>query len=193
MFDILGSLLGLAFFLPFFPLIALAIKFESKGPVIEKLDRVSAGRTIKVYKFRSMISGASTMKEKFAHLNERKDGPLFKITNDPRITGRVGRFLRMTRIDEVPQLFNVLKGEMALVGPRPREPKEAAQYPQEYKQILSVRNGVTGLSQVSGASSLAFLEELKLDKYYIENISFSLDLKISLKTLGVLFFDPTAV
>ena len=192
-FDVLGSLLGLILISPFVPLIGLLIKLESEGPVIEKLDRVSGGKTVKVYKFRSMVVGASTTKEQLEHLNERKDGPLFKIKHDPRVTGKIGRFLRKTRLDEFPQLINVLKGEIALVGPRPREPKEAKMYPVEYKKILEVRNGVTGLSQVNGASSLPFLEELKLDKFYIENSSFWLDLKIVLKTLAILFFDSTAV
>lgn len=192
-FDIVGSVLGLILLLPFLPFIALAIKLESKGPVIEKLERVSAGKTIRVYKFRSMVKGASSMKKSLEHMNERKDGPLFKIKNDPRITGKAGRFLRRTRIDEFPQLMNVLKGEMALVGPRPREPQEADQYPEEFKEILQVRNGVTGLSQVKGASSLPFLKELELDKFYIKNASLSLDLKIIAKTLSILFFDPTAV
>ena len=192
-FDLVGSVLGLLLLSPFFPLIALLIKLESRGPVIVRLDRVSENKTIRVYKFRSMVDGAPAMKKDLEYLNERKDGPLFKIANDPRITGRVGRFLRKTRIDEFPQLVNVLKGEMALVGPRPREPKEAQAYPAEFKGILEVRNGVTGLSQVNGASSLPFLEELKLDKFYIENTSLWLDVKIFFKTLSIFFFDPTAV
>ena len=192
LFDIVGSILGLAVMLPFVPLIALAIKLDSQGPMLEKLDRVSEGRIVGVYKFRSMVKNAQVLKSQLAHLNERKDGPLFKIKNDPRVT-RVGRILRKFRIDEVPQLLNVLKGELALVGPRPRELQEAEQYPEEYKIIINFRNGVTGFSQVNGASSLPFLKELELDKYYVEHFSFWLDLKIFLKTLAILFFDPTAV
>jgi len=191
-FDVLGSILGLIILLPFVPLIALAIKLDSHGPVFEKLDRVSEGRVVGVYKFRSMVKNARTLKPQLAHLNERKDGPLFKIKNDPRVT-RVGRVLRKLRIDEAPQLMNVLRGELALVGPRPREPEEAEQYPEEYKIIINFRNGATGFSQVNGASSLPFLKELELDKYYVEHLSFWLDLKIFLKTLAILFFDPTAV
>jgi lipopolysaccharide/colanic/teichoic acid biosynthesis glycosyltransferase len=135
---------------------------------------------------------AQALKPQLAHLNERKDGPLFKIKNDPRVT-RVGRVLRKFRLDEVPQLLNVLKGELALVGPRPRELQEAEQYPADYKVIINSRNGVTGFSQVNGASSLPFMKELELDKYYVEHLSFWLDLRIFLKTIAILFFDPTAV
>jgi lipopolysaccharide/colanic/teichoic acid biosynthesis glycosyltransferase len=192
MFDVVGSIFGCAVVLPFAPIIALAIKLDSRGPVLERIDRMSDGRVVRVYKFRSMVKNAQALKSQLAHLNERKDGPLFKIKNDPRVT-RVGRILRKFRIDEVPQLINVLKGELALVGPRPREPLEAEQYPEEYKLIINFRNGVTGFSQVNGASSLPFLKELELDKYYVENFSFWLDLKIFFKTIAILFFDPTAV
>ncbi|PIR97893.1 MAG: multidrug MFS transporter [Candidatus Colwellbacteria bacterium CG10_big_fil_rev_8_21_14_0_10_42_22] len=191
-FDITGAVLGLLIFLPLFPLIALAIKLDSEGPVFVRLKRVSEGREIMVYKFRSMIKNAEEQKVRLAHLNERNDGPLFKIRKDPRVT-RVGRFIRRIRIDESPQLVNVLRGELGLVGPRPREPEEARQYPREYKKIIDFRNGVTGYSQVNGASSLPFIKELELDKYYVENFSFWLDLKIVLKTIVILFFDPTAV
>lgn len=191
-FDIIGGTLGLLVFLPLAPFIALAIKLDSKGPVLVKLSRISEGRVVKVYKFRSMVENAEQLKPKLLHLNERSDGPLFKIKDDPRVT-RVGRFIRKFRIDEAPQLINVLKGELALVGPRPREPEEARQYPEDYRVIIDFRNGVTGYSQVNGASSLPFVKELKLDKYYVENFSFWLDFKICLKTILILFFDPTAV
>ena len=112
--------------------------------------------------------------------------------SDPRVT-RVGKVLRRFRIDEFPQLLNVLTGELALVGPRPHEPEEVANYPDEYKKLLLVRAGVTGLSQVNGASSLPFLRELELDKFYSENISLQMDIKVLGKTAAILFFDPTAV
>lgn len=191
-FDVLGSLLGLFFMFLITPFIALAIRLDTRGPVFVKLERISEGKSVGVYKFRSMVVGAQDMKKDLTHLNERKDGPFFKIKDDPRIT-RVGRVLRRFRLDEAPQLVNVLKGELALVGPRPREPEEARGYPEEYKSIIEYRQGVTGLSQVSGASSLPFLEELELDKHYIENMSLWLDIKIFFKTLAILFFDPTAV
>ena len=186
------ALKGLILISPLVPLIALAIKMESEGPVIVKLERVSEGKRIRVYKFRSMVKNAQDLKKNLASFNERKDGPLFKIKNDPRLT-RVGKFLRKFRLDEFPQLINVLKGELAIVGPRPREPQEAKAYPRRYKKILEVRQGVTGLSQVNGASSLPFAQEIELDKSYTENITFGGDLKILLKTITILFFDPTAV
>jgi len=190
--DIVGSVIGLAIMAPFLPFIALAIKSGSRGQVLVKLDRVSSGRTIKVYKFRSMYDGAHLLKPALQPLNERTDGPLFKIRNDPRVT-RVGHILRKFRIDELPQLINVLKGEMALVGPRPHEPGEIAYYPWPYKPLLLAKAGITGLSQVSGASALPFLKELELDDYYIKNRSLWFDAKILAKTAAIMFSDPTAV
>lgn len=190
--DIFGASLGLLILAPFFPFITLAIKLESRGPVIVKLDRVSRGRIIKVYKFRSMVKDAQKIKSDLAILNERKDGSFFKIKNDPRIT-RVGKWLRKFRIDEFPQLVNVIKGELSLVGPRPHEPEEVSGYPPEFQRIILAKAGVTGLSQVNGASSLPFLKELTLDNYYLKNQSFLLDFKIIIKTILILFSDPTAV
>lgn len=190
--DIGGAILGLVFFSPLYLPIILAIKLDSPGPALVKLDRISGGKKIKVYKFRSMIDGAHQMKKNLAHLNERKDGPLFKIKNDPRLT-RVGRLIRKFRFDEIPQLYNVLRGELSLVGPRPHEPEEVAQYPDKFRHLSMVKAGVTGLSQVSGASSLPFLKELEIDDYYLKNWSVGLDLKIIAKTLWIIFSDPTAV
>lgn len=190
--DIAGAVLGLAILTPFFPFIFFIIKLEDGGPVLVKLPRVSEGKEILVYKFRSMIPNARGRKKELEHLNERKDGPFFKIKKDPRIT-RFGRLLRKFRLDEFPQLFNVLKGELSLVGPRPHEPEEIIHYPHEYKHLPHVRAGVTGLSQVNGASSLLFLRELELDEYYSKNVSLWLDSKIILKTIAILFFDPTAI
>lgn len=191
-FDIFGALIGLIFIMPFTPFIALAIVIESGWPVMIKLDRISEGRRIKVYKFRSMIKGAHSMKPKLANLNERADGPFFKIKNDPRLT-KVGKWLRKFRLDEFPQLLNVLKGELALVGPRPHEPEEVSQYLPEFKKILLTKSGLTGLSQVSGASGLPFKKELELDLYYVKNKSLWFDLKILFKTIRIFFFDPTGV
>lgn len=190
--DIFGSFIGIAVILPFAPFIALAIKFQDGGPVLVKLPRVSEGREIFVYKFRSMVPGAWSKKKDLKYLNERNDGPFFKIKNDPRVTP-TGKWLRKFRIDEFPQLLNVLKGELALVGPRPHEPEEVAQYSEEYKHLPRLRAGITGLSQVNGSSSLSFLKELQLDDYYSKNMSLGADFKIVLKTISILFFDPTAV
>lgn len=191
-FDIAGALLGVIFIIPFFPFIALAIVIESGFPIFVSLERISEGRIIKVYKFRSMIRGAHKMKEDLEAQNERSDGPLFKMKNDPRLT-HVGKILRKLRVDEFPQFINVLKGELALVGPRPHEPKEIAGYPEEFKHIQYARAGLTGLSQVSGASSLSFMRELELDSYYVKNISVWFDITILFKTVWIFFSDPTGV
>ncbi len=190
--DILGAITGLLVIMPFAPLITIAIKFESEGPVFVRLNRVSGGKVIQVYKFRSMVDGAHQMKISLQHLNERRDGPFFKIRNDPRLT-RTGKYLRKFRLDEFPQLINVLKNELSLVGPRPHEPEEIQHYPEEYKQLFLAKAGVTGHSQVNGASSLPFLKELELDHYYLQNQSVLFDLKIIAKTLSILFTDPSAV
>lgn len=192
MTDIIGSLLGLLLIAPFTPFITLALKIDSRGPLLVKLDRISEGRVIRVYKFRSMIIGAHTMKSQLTHLNERSDGPFFKIARDPRIT-RVGRWLRKTRIDEFPQLINVLRGELSLVGPRPHEPIEVTLYPDEYRHLTQYRSGVTGLSQINGSSSLPFLRELELDSYYVFHRTWLMDMRIIFKTIMILFTDPTAV
>lgn len=190
--DIIGSGVGLVLMAPFMPIISAAIKIESRGPAIIKLDRVSRGKKIQVYKFRSMYQGAHLMKGILAVLNERTDGPFFKMRKDPRVT-KVGRLLRKFRIDEIPQLINVFKGEMALVGPRPHEPKEVIHYPNEYKHLMLAKAGLTGLSQVSGASGLPFLKELELDAHYVKNRTLAMDARILAKTAAIMFTDPTAV
>lgn len=189
--DVLGSLAGIFLLAPFFGFVAAMIKLDSSGPVFVELTRVTAGKKFKLYKFRSMIDNAHEIKKELAQFNERSDGPLFKMKNDPRVT-MIGRFLRRTRIDEFPQLFNVLKGEMSLVGPRPHEPEEIAKYEKHHKKLLTLKAGMTGMAQVSGSSDLSFEEEVKLDTYYIENWSMALDLKILLKTSVVLFRDRSA-
>ncbi len=189
--DIFGSFFGLILLSPVFLFLAIIIKLDSKGPVFVKLKRITKKKEFYLYKFRSMIDGAETMKKKLAKENERGDKPLFKIKNDPRIT-RVGKFIRKTRLDEFPQLFNVLKGEMSLVGPRPHQSDEIARYEKHHKKVLTIKAGMTGMAQVSGSSDLPFEEEVKLDVYYIENWSLFLDIKILLRTFLVLFKDKSA-
>ena len=191
-FDIFGAVMGLLVFAPFIPFIILGIKLSSPGPIFVRLPSVSGGRLIYVYKFRSMIPGAHSQKWQYAHLNERADGPFFKIKNDPRLTA-FGRRLRRFRLDELPQLWNVIRGEMSLVGPRPHEPEEVMLYPDEYRHLIFARAGATGLSQVSGASALPFLKELELDGHYVKNRSLVLDLKIIARTVVILFTDHNAV
>lgn len=191
-FDIVSSLVGLIFFVLFFPFIGIAIVIESGFPILVRLDRVSEGKLTRVYKFRTMIKNAGEMKQSLFSMNERTDGPLFKMKNDPRVT-KVGRIVRKLRLDELPQFIDVFMGRLALVGPRPHEPGEVEKYPEEYKKVTLARAGLTGLSQVSGASSLSFQKEIELDTYYIEHQSFFLDCKIAMKTALILFFDPTGV
>ncbi len=174
------------------PFVGLAITLEDGFPIFMRLDRISEGKVIKVWKFRSMVKGAPDMKKELEKLNERKDGPLFKIKNDPRLT-ETGKILRKFRIDEFPQAWNVLSGEISLVGPRPHEPKEITAYPPEFKKLSTAKAGLTGLSQVSGASKLPFREEVSLDLYYVENESFPMDLKILWKTIVIFLSDPTGV
>ncbi len=189
--DIFGSVFGIVVLFPFFVVLGIIIKLDSKGPVFVRLKRVTQGKEFYLYKFRSMVDGAEKMKKDLIKNNERKDGPLFKIKNDPRIT-RVGRFIRKTRIDELPQLFNVFLGQMSLVGPRPHQPDEVAQYERRHKKVLAIKAGMTGMAQVSGSSDLPFEEEIKLDLYYIENWSLFLDIKILLRTFLILFKDKSA-
>lgn len=186
--DIICGILGLIILSPIFLIISLIIKWDSKGPVFVKLDRISQGKKFKLYKFRSMIDKAWKYKKKLIKHNERYDGPLFKMQNDPRIT-RFGRILRKTRFDEFPQLFNVLKGEMSLIGPRPHEPDEIAKYAKHHKKLLMIKPGMSGMAQISGGYKLSFEEEVRLDTYYIENWSLFLDLQIFLKTLILLIRD----
>jgi len=190
--DLLAGFVGLAGFLVLYPIIGFLIKLDSRGPVLVRLDRISKGRMIGLYKFRSMTPGAHLLKKSLLVLNERSDGPFFKIKDDPRLT-RVGRLIRRLRLDEVPQFINVLAGDMSVVGPRPHEPEEVKNYPAEFQFLAKEKGGITGLSQVSGASGLPFRKELELDAYYAENKSFWLDLKIISKTVWIMIFDPTAV
>ncbi|WP_352428126.1 undecaprenyl-phosphate glucose phosphotransferase [Thermoflexus sp.] len=177
----LGSLL-LWMAAPLMALIALAIRLDSPGPVIFRQVRVGKdGRLFTMYKFRTMRVGAEQEQEQLRALNEAS-GPLFKIRNDPRVT-RVGRILRRLSLDELPQLINVLKGEMSLVGPRPPLPSEVEAYKPWQRQRLSAVPGMTGLWQISGRSDLTFDEMCLLDIYYIENWSPMLDLEIILRTI----------
>lgn len=181
--------------LPILAIIAILIKLDSKGSVLAKIPhRVGfKGKPFYMYKFRTMIQNADKLKNKLLPLNERRGGgPLFKLTNDPRIT-RFGKILRRTRLDELPQLFNVIKGEMSLVGPRPHEIQEVKQYESHQKRVFGVKPGITGLAQISGAHNLPFETENKLDLYYIKNWSPLLDFKILAKTFIFMFKDRSAI
>lgn len=189
--DIVGSLFGLIILSPFFLIISFLIKWDSDGPVLIKLKRISQNKKFGLYKFRSMIKEAESLKKYLWDFNERKQGPLFKMKDDPRVT-RLGRVLRKYRLDEFPQLINVLKGEISLVGPRPHQPDEIERYQRRHKKVLAIKAGITGMAQTSGSSDLPFEEEVKLDSYYIENWSLIKDLKILFKTILILFKDRSA-
>jgi lipopolysaccharide/colanic/teichoic acid biosynthesis glycosyltransferase len=180
--DILGASLGLLFSSPLLLIAAVIIKLESRGPVIYRSIRIGRGaRPFTFLKLRSMVDGAEQHRQKLSHLNEA-DGPVFKIAADPRVT-RVGRLLRMTSIDEIPQLWNVLRGEMSLVGPRPPIAEEVVQYEPWQLRRLDVVPGITCLWQISGRSRIGFQEWMRLDLEYIRHRSFQLDLKILIRTI----------
>ena len=174
--DVIISLFILAVLFPINILIALSIKLDDPGPVFFRQERVGQNKRIfKIFKFRTMISGA-----------EKKGAGVFVEENDSRIT-RVGKFLRQTSLDELPQLLNIIKGEMSLVGPRPTLPYQVENYNQEQLRRLLMKPGITGWAQVNGRSSLTWPERIELDLWYIDNWSLWLDLKILVKTVLVVF------
>ena len=181
--DLLFSLISLLLAAPWLIVIALLIKVTSPGPVFFTQERVGLNkRKFRLYKFRTMIAGAEKMMAQLEHLNELS-GPVFKIKNDPRMT-RVGKYLRKTSIDELPQLLNVLRGDMSLVGPRPMSVRDFERFDQDWvRRRFSVRPGITCLWQVNGRNSLPFEEWMQLDMQYIDRWSIALDLKILARTI----------
>ena len=180
--DFVASVVGLVLLSPLFLVLAILVKLDSRGPVFFKQIRVGKdGREFEFYKFRSMVQDAEQMKKKLMHLNEL-EGPVFKISDDPRITPS-GNFLRRTSLDELPQLFNVLRGDMSLVGPRPPLPAEVANYESWQRQKLAVLPGLTCLWQISGRNHIGFTEWMRLDIEYIRRQSFGVDVKILARTL----------
>lgn len=190
--DILGSAFGLIMLSPLFLIVAIAIKIEdSKGSVLFSQKRVGQyGKEFNMYKFRSMVSNAEELKAKLMEQNEMS-GPMFKMKHDPRIT-KVGKFIRKTSIDELPQLINILKGEMSLVGPRPSLPKEVAKFETWMLERLEVKPGLTCYWQVMGRNDIDFEDWMKLDIKYVHNRNLWLDIKLIFKTFFVLFGDESA-
>lgn len=189
-FDFIISLILIIILSPILLFTALIIKLDSRGPILfSRLDDGShlcrvgqGGKLFHYFKFRSMIDKSDSMRYKeLADRNIRNDGPMVKIADDPRVT-KVGKFIRRFSIDELPELFLVLKGDMSLVGPRPHLPEEVAKYEHHHKKVLTIKPGITGMAQISGRSDLSFEEEVKLDTYYIENWTLLLDLAILLRT-----------
>jgi len=197
-FDIVGSVFGIIIASPIMLITAAAIKLDSRGPIIFRNERVGHKGNFDLYKFRYMktefCTGPQNPEHKKALEYEKeliknqsvRRGPLYKIKNDPRKT-RVGKFIEAVSIDELPQLFNVLVGDLSLVGPRPHQPREVESYEEWQKRTISIKPGMTGLAQISGRSDLSFEDEAKLDIYYIENWSLWMDIQILFKTFFVLF------
>jgi exopolysaccharide biosynthesis polyprenyl glycosylphosphotransferase len=184
LFDIVASGIALWLLMPLLAGVALAIKLTSRGPIFFKQVRAGVhGRPFHMLKFRSMVVNAEELKARLAAQNEQT-GPVFKMKNDPRIT-RIGRFIRKYSIDELPQLINVLRGDMSVVGPRPPVPQEVAQYEPWQRRRLSVRPGLTCIWQVSGRNQISFEDWMYLDMQYIDHWSLSQDLSLILKTVPV--------
>lgn len=181
--DVVGATIGLALSLPVLAAAAIAIKLEDGGPVLYRQTRVGrGGETFAIWKLRTMVVDAEGRLHEVRALN-RRDGPLFKVAADPRVT-RIGRLLRATSVDEIPQFWNVLRGEMSLVGPRPALPREVAAFDKELLRRLGVRPGITGMWQVEGRERPSFDTYRRLDLFYIRNWSIDLDLAILLATIG---------
>jgi len=185
-FDIIGSIILIILTSPIMILMAIAIKLDTKGPIFFKYKRVGEkGKPFTFIKFRSMKAGTHQLRyaDEFRKQAEdiRRGSPMIKFKNDPRIT-RVGKFIRRWSLDELAQLFLVLKGTMSLVGPRPHEIEEVAEYKKHHQRVLDIKPGITGLAQISGREKLDFEDEVKLDIYYIENWSIKLDIQILFKT-----------
>ncbi|MBB6713515.1 sugar transferase [Clostridium gasigenes] len=180
--DFIGSFVGLIVLSPVFLLVAILIRLDSKGPIIFGHVRVGMnGEKFKAYKFRSMVPNAKEVFDNFTKEQKDEFEKNFKLDNDPRIT-KIGGFLRKTSLDELPQLFNIIKGEMSVVGPRPIIEKEIRKYGNDFKKAFSVKSGLTGYWQANGRSDTTYEERVKMDLYYIDNRSLVFDIKIILKT-----------
>ena len=190
--DIVGASFGLLLASPIMLIVAILIKLEDpKGPIFFSQIRNGAyPTTFKMYKFRSMYIDAEERLQELMHLNEQS-GPAFKIKDDPRIT-KIGKFIRKTSLDELPQLFNVLRGDMSLVGPRPAIPREVEQYTDYQKQRLFVKPGLTCIWQVSGRNNIGFEEWVELDIEYIKTRNLWLDIKLILLTIPTMLGDENA-
>lgn len=181
--DVVLSTIGLIVLLPIFAIIAIAIKIESKGPVFFKHTRIGEkGKIIKIYKFRTMVQNAEELIKSFTPEQMKEYKENYKLTNDPRIT-KVGNFLRKTSLDELPQLLNIIKGDLSIIGPRPVVQDELEKYGENKAKFLSVTPGLTGYWAANGRSNTTYEERMKMELYYVENISFKLDIEVFFKTI----------
>ncbi|AQM60246.2 multidrug MFS transporter [Clostridium baratii] len=189
--DVIGAFLGLVVLSPIILIISILIKLDSNGPILFSQDRVGKDKKVfKMYKFRSMVVNAEELKSKLKEQNEMS-GPMFKMKEDPRVT-KIGKFIRKTSIDELPQLINVIKGEMSLVGPRPSLPKEVEQFEPWMMERFQVKPGLTCYWQVYGRNDIDFEDWMKLDIKYVQERNIFIDLKLIFKTVFVLFGDDSA-
>lgn len=189
--DIVASLFGLIILSPLLIIVSILIKLESAGPILFKQERVGLrGKHFIMYKFRSMVINAEELKAKLESQNEMS-GPMFKIKNDPRVT-KVGKFIRKTSIDELPQLINILKGEMSIVGPRPSLPKEVDMFEGWMLRRLDAKPGLTCYWQVRGRNNIGFEEWMRMDVDYVSKRNIWIDIKLIFRTVVLLFGDKNA-
>ncbi len=182
--DIILGTIGFIICLPIFIIIAIIIKLDSKGPVFFKHTRIGKnGKVLKIYKFRTMVNNAEELIKKFTPEQKKEFEENFKLENDPRVT-KIGKILRKTSLDELPQIINILKGEMSIIGPRPIVQNELEKYGKNKNKFLSVAPGLTGYWAANGRSDVSYEERMALELYYVDHRSLWLDLKIFVKTIG---------
>ena len=181
--DVVFATLGLILLLPVFLIIALAIKIESKGPVFFKHTRIGKnGKIIKIYKFRSMVENAEDLIQNFTPEQMKEYKENYKLTEDPRIT-KTGKFLRKTSLDELPQLLNIIKGELSIIGPRPVVQDELEKYGPDAEKFLSVTPGLTGYWAANGRSCTTYEQRMEMELFYVDNLSLKMDIKVFFKTI----------
>ena len=181
--DIILSSIALVLLSPVFLIISIAIKLESKGPVFFGHKRIGKnGKTIKIYKFRSMVQNAEDLIKKFTPEQMKEYKENYKLTDDPRVT-KVGKFIRKTSLDELPQLINIIKGDLSIIGPRPVIAEELEKYGHNMDKFLSVTPGLTGYWAANGRSNTTYEQRMEMELYYVDNISFKMDLKVFFKTI----------
>lgn len=182
-FDIVLASIGMIVLSPIFLIISLAIKLESKGPIFFKHTRIGKdGKIIKIYKFRSMVNNAEDMIKEFTPEQMKRYRENYKLTNDPRIT-KVGKFLRKTSLDELPQLINIIKGDLSIIGPRPVVSDELKKYGTNTRKFLSVTPGLTGYWAANGRSCTSYEQRMQMELFYIDNLSWKMDIKVFFKTI----------
>ncbi len=193
MIDVIVSCIGLIILSPLFLVLAIIIKTTSKGPVFFSHIRVGKnGKKFKLYKFRTMYENAREMIKNFTPEQKEEWEKNFKLKDDPRVTP-IGKFLRKTSLDELPQIINIIKGDLSIIGPRPVVVKELRYYGENKEKFLSVTPGLTGYWQVNGRSTVTYEERVKLELYYVDHISFKLDVKIFFKTFATVFKGDGAI